>query len=141
MEEAQLKSNNMLLINRDVEVDSNFFKEYNEASEFRGKLYTYKNPHKSRTFIQHGDSLLTKIGKVALGIVSLTSSLWVSAILDAIRTPDRGTISQMIDTRRDTVIDSIAEDAWRDNYIIDGRSMLDLVKEQLRLEILNRLAN
>ncbi len=123
------------MIDHATKLGSEFFGNFGKASTFQNREYKIINPHKSNTFIQDGDSILTRIGKVALAIVSLTSSLWVSAILDAFHAPDEGQQASLkgdIQTEKKKMLGELFTDVQRNHYIYDGQSFHDRAFQQVK---------
>ncbi|MCB1110564.1 MAG: hypothetical protein KDK64_06240 [Chlamydiia bacterium] len=116
------------IIQHQTKLGSGFFGNFGKASTFQQREYALYNPHKNNTFIQEGDSTLTKAGKVLLGFVSLTSSLWVSALLDAFHSPDadqKSALEKDLKKEKETMLSEVFTDIQRNHYRYNGQSFHD----------------
>lgn len=110
-----------------------YFDELGDFGKLTRQEKEITNYYKQYAWIQSGDSLLKKIGKVALGILTLTCSLWISSIIDETTKETRQTeFDSVVDKKEKRIINQIVNDFLRQRLTIDGASPVDSFYESLK---------
>lgn len=120
---------------RPADHSPSFFDDLGKYPELKRQQEEMTNYYQQYSWIQSGDSFLRIIGKIALGMITLTGSLWAASVLDwAAQNRRKEAFDQRVEKDLSGYIQQIQKDIFRQDIYVDGQNLYEIGFEKVGLE-------